>query len=88
MDILGEGVEIDAITISSSANPLYHIPQGFLLFMIIWSMAYFTASKLGVHYNGIQSSMIMLLEGLFAICIIMTMLFAIGGIKYPLIGKR
>lgn len=48
-------------------------------------MIYFTSAKLGVRYNGTHNSIVMMIEGLFAACIIITMLFGIGRLKYPLI---
>lgn len=84
LDILGSGFSIDAITVRPAVNPRYQIPWSFFFFLSVWNVFYFAAAKSGIRYRGIKKSCILLPEAMFAVFIIIVMLFAVGRIKYRL----
>ncbi len=79
-----EGVSftLNKITLRSAVNPIYEIPQGFILFVLAWWLLYFTAVYFGIHYTGIRNGIVLLLETLFTVFLSLTLIFALDNIEY------
>lgn len=77
-------LKLESVTLRSAKTPLYEIPQSFILFVLAWLMLYFAARRCGICYTGIRESLILSVEAIFAFLMIMTVLYALDGIKYKL----
>lgn len=77
-------LKLEEIVLRSAIRPLYRIPQGFIVFFLVWILLYLAAAKMGIQYQNLNQGFIILLEGMFALFLIVIILFSIGNIKYRL----
>lgn len=75
---------LEEIVLRSAIRPLYRIPQGFMLFFLVWLLLYLAAAKLGIQYQNLKQGLIVLLEAMFALFMIVIILFSVGTVKYRL----
>ena len=70
-------LKLEEIVLRSAIRPLYRIPQGFIVFFLVWILLYLAAAKMGIQYQNLNQGFIILLEGMFALFLIVIILFSI-----------
>lgn len=67
---------LDEVSLRMSDLPVYALPQSALFFAFIWLGLYFVGRYAGIRCNNIAGSLVTLAEGMFALLMIMILIFA------------